>query len=81
MLVAAVGIITLDVPGGKYFTKWDGGCTVVLAERMFQKNPGLVWTWAEDLDTEIMVDNQIGWEFGQRVDDGVSGKRPMVARG
>ncbi|KAF3059702.1 putative NADPH dehydrogenase C23G7.10c [Daldinia childiae] len=34
--------------------------------RMFQKNPGLVWTWAEELHVATYVANQIGWGFGGR---------------
>ena len=34
--------------------------------RMFQKNPGLVWSFAEELQTEINVANQIRWGFGGR---------------
>jgi len=34
--------------------------------RMFQKNPGLVWTWAEELGVQINVANQIRWGFGGR---------------
>jgi 2,4-dienoyl-CoA reductase-like NADH-dependent reductase (Old Yellow Enzyme family) len=38
----------------------------VLVGRGFQKNPGLVWTWAEELDVEISMANQIRWGFGSR---------------
>ncbi|KAG4221412.1 hypothetical protein PC116_g30112, partial [Phytophthora cactorum] len=34
--------------------------------RMFQKNPGLVWSWAEELHVATYVANQIGWGFGGR---------------
>lgn len=38
----------------------------VLVGRGFQKNPGLVWTWAEELDVEIAMANQIRWGFSSR---------------
>ena len=34
--------------------------------RLFQKNPGLVWDWAEELGVQINVANQIRWGFGGR---------------
>ncbi|KAI1453660.1 NADPH dehydrogenase [Annulohypoxylon moriforme] len=39
---------------------------LVASGRLFQKNPGLVWTWAEELHTSIYVASQIGWGFGGR---------------
>lgn len=42
------------------------GLDFVLIGRAFQKNPGLVWAWAEDLDVEIAMANQIRWGFGTR---------------
>ncbi|KAI1103372.1 NADPH dehydrogenase [Jackrogersella minutella] len=70
MLVVTVGNITnaklaeeLLVGGaGDADTPLD----IVAVGRMFQKNPGLVWTWAEELHTAIYVANQIGWGFGGR---------------
>jgi hypothetical protein len=38
----------------------------VFVGRMFQKNPGLVWSFAEELGVEINVANQIRWGFGGR---------------
>ncbi|KAF3389336.1 NADPH dehydrogenase afvA [Penicillium rolfsii] len=38
----------------------------VLVGRGFQKNPSLVWTWAEELDVEIAMANQIRWGFSSR---------------
>lgn len=38
----------------------------VLVGRGFQKNLGLVWTWAEELDVEISMANQIRWGFSSR---------------
>ncbi|KAH9905611.1 FMN-linked oxidoreductase [Xylariomycetidae sp. FL2044] len=70
LLVSAVGSITTGTQaqqilvGGKDDS--DVPIDVAVAGRMFQKNPGLVWTWAEDLGVSINVANQIGWGFGGR---------------
>jgi 2,4-dienoyl-CoA reductase-like NADH-dependent reductase (Old Yellow Enzyme family) len=71
MLVSSVGSIKtgelaeeIITGGGK-----DGDKTpldLIAAGRMFQKNPGLVWAWAEELETEIKVAHQIGWGFKGR---------------
>ncbi|EYE95203.1 NADH:flavin oxidoreductase/NADH oxidase [Aspergillus ruber CBS 135680] len=42
------------------------GLDFVLIGRAFQKNPGLAWAWAEELDVEISMSNQIRWGFGTR---------------
>lgn len=44
----------------------DDGLDAVFSARWFQRNPGLVWNVAEDLDVEINVANQIMWAFGGR---------------
>ncbi|KAJ5825592.1 NADPH dehydrogenase C23G7.10c [Penicillium riverlandense] len=44
----------------------NNGLDFVLIGRGFQKNPGLVWTWAEELDVEISMANQIRWGFSSR---------------
>ncbi|KAI5859850.1 NADPH dehydrogenase [Durotheca rogersii] len=44
----------------------DTPLDIAMAGRLFQRNPGLVWTWADDLNTSIYVANQIGWGFGGR---------------
>jgi 2,4-dienoyl-CoA reductase-like NADH-dependent reductase (Old Yellow Enzyme family) len=70
MLVATVGSITSGkqaqeiIEGGKGDD--DEPVDVVAAGRMFQKNPGLVWDWAEEINVGIYVANQIGWGFGGR---------------
>ena len=38
-----------------------GQADAVLVGRMFQKNPGLVWSFAEDLDVHIRIARQIEW--------------------
>ena len=34
--------------------------------RMFQKNPGLVWKFADDLGVQLRHAAQIGWGFSGR---------------
>lgn len=78
MLVGAVGSITEGKQAEAILTgKGEGShgeteLDVVIAGRMFQKNPALVWSWAEELGVEIHVANQIGWGFGGR---GGAGKK------
>lgn len=38
---------------------------LVAVGRMFQKEPGLVWSWAEELGVQIHVANQIRWGFSR----------------
>ncbi|KAG6005658.1 hypothetical protein E4U21_007774 [Claviceps maximensis] len=70
MLVSAVGSIKtgdvaqMVIEGGK--DDEDTPLDLIGAGRMFQKNPGLVWAWADDLEVVIHVANQIGWGFGGR---------------
>lgn len=73
MFVSTVGSITggrqaeeLLVGGTGANADADTPLDLVAAGRMFQKNPGLVWTWAEELNTSIYVASQIGWGFGGR---------------
>ncbi|TWU72704.1 hypothetical protein ED733_004076 [Metarhizium rileyi] len=42
----------------------DTPLDLIATGRMFQKNPGLVWSWADDLNVSISVAHQIGWGFG-----------------
>ncbi|KAH0612263.1 uncharacterized protein H6S33_010315 [Morchella sextelata] len=63
-LVSAVGSIT---SGKQAQDLLDAECAdVIMCGRYFTKNPGLVWAWAEELDTQIHVAKQIGWGFGGR---------------
>jgi len=63
MLVGAVGTIT----GGKQANQLlEEGLDVAIVGRMFQKNPGLVWAFADELGTQTQVANQIRWGFGGR---------------
>ncbi|ROT36454.1 FMN-linked oxidoreductase [Sodiomyces alkalinus F11] len=70
MLVSTVGSIKEGkfaeeiISGGK--SEDDVPLDLVAAGRMFQKNPGLVWYWADDLGVSIQLAHQIGWGFGGR---------------
>lgn len=44
----------------------EEGLDLAICGRMFQKNPALVWSFAEDLGVQINVANQIRWGFGGR---------------
>ncbi|KAF7595948.1 hypothetical protein BBP40_004094 [Aspergillus hancockii] len=61
LLVSTVGAITSGAQGNSLL---DEGLDMVLVGRMFQKNPGLVWAWAEELGVDIKLANQIHWGFG-----------------
>ncbi len=63
LLVGTVGSITSGKQANQLL---EEGLDVVLVGRMFQKNPGLVWSFAEELGTQIQVANQIRWGFGGR---------------
>jgi len=63
LLVTAVGTIT-NGPQAEEIVQ--SGVDAVFVGRYFQKNPGLVWTFAEELGTEIQLANQISWGFGGR---------------
>ncbi|TFK92036.1 FMN-linked oxidoreductase [Polyporus arcularius HHB13444] len=64
ILVAAVGAIR----DGKFAQSVldEGKADVVFVGRLFQKNPGLVWSFADDLGVELHHSRQIGWAFQGR---------------
>lgn len=64
MLVGTVGSITDGKQANGYLEK--DNLDLAFAGRMFQKNPGLVWAWADDLGVEGRWANQIRWGFGGR---------------
>lgn len=68
-LVSVVGLITSGAQAEDLIL--NGSADIVMVGRSFQKNPGLVWQWAEELQTEVRVANQIGWGFGQRAGRGI----------
>jgi 2,4-dienoyl-CoA reductase-like NADH-dependent reductase (Old Yellow Enzyme family) len=72
MLVGTVGTITSgkqaeDILTGKGEQSMGAEeLDLVSVGRLFQKDPALVWSWAEELGVEINVANQIRWGFGGR---------------
>lgn len=71
--VASVGSIT----GGKQANDLlDEGLDVAVVGRLFQKNPGLVFTWADELGVTVQMPNQIRWGFGGR---GAKAGKPVTA--
>ena len=62
-LIARAGrpIVSVDVPSG--WNVDEGKADVIFVGRAFQKNPGMVWQFAEDLGVQIKVANQIEWAF------------------
>ncbi|RDB27991.1 NADPH dehydrogenase afvA [Hypsizygus marmoreus] len=64
LLVGAVGIIANGHIAQSVLDK--GQADVILVGRSFQKNPGLVWSFADDLGVRIRHANQIRWGFEGR---------------
>lgn len=70
LLVSAVGGITTGtfaeevISGGKY--EEDVPVDLIAVGRPFQKNPGLVWAWAEELQTVTSLAHQIRWASAHR---------------
>jgi 2,4-dienoyl-CoA reductase-like NADH-dependent reductase (Old Yellow Enzyme family) len=64
LLVGTVGTITEGKQANGFLE--NDNLDMVFAGRMFQKNPGLVWSWADDLGVEGVWANQIRWGFGGR---------------
>ncbi|KAL5327800.1 hypothetical protein ACEPPN_005505 [Leptodophora sp. 'Broadleaf-Isolate-01'] len=62
----AVGTVGAITSGKQANQLLEEGLDAVLVGRMFQKNPGLVWDFADDLRVEIHQANQIRWGFGGR---------------
>lgn len=77
--VGIVGMVTSSVQAEKLLEEESGDA--VLVARAFQRNPGLVWEWAEELGVEVRVANQIGWGFGQKQGGGVKSVNAAAARG
>lgn len=63
MAVGTVGTITSGKQANQLL---EEGLDLVIVGRMFQKNPGLVFYWADELETEVQMPNQIRWGFGGR---------------
>lgn len=64
ILISAVGGIKDGKTAEKYLQ--EEKADLITVGRQFQKNPGTVWAFAEDLDISIYVAKQIGWGFGGR---------------
>lgn len=64
LLVGTVGGITEGKQANALIE--DDGLDLAIVGRMFQKNPGLVFTFADDLGTEVRMPNQISWAFAGR---------------
>ena len=62
----AVGTVGSITNGKQANQLLEEGLDMAIVGRMFQKNPGLVWTFAEELGIQINVANQIRWGFGGR---------------
>ncbi|KAK6346637.1 hypothetical protein TWF696_006756 [Orbilia brochopaga] len=67
--VSTVGIINTGTLANKLLE--DGTADTIFAGRPFQKNPALVWQWAEELGVEARAANQIGWGYGQKIGGGI----------
>lgn len=79
LLVSTVGSITTGKLAEELLQGKEGeepGLDVAMVGRGFQKNPGLVWAWAEELGTGIYLANQIGWGFGGRATRGPKKELP-----
>lgn len=62
--VTAVGSITSGSQANEFIE--EGGLDAVFVGRYFQREPGLVWAFARELDVDIKVANQIEWGFAGR---------------
>jgi 2,4-dienoyl-CoA reductase-like NADH-dependent reductase (Old Yellow Enzyme family) len=69
--VTAVGRITSGKQANRYI---ESGLDAVFVGRAFQKNPGTVWAFADELNTPIKMANQIEWGFANRDNNGTSTK-------
>lgn len=75
LIVGAVGGITDGHIAQEILDK--GQADAILVGRQFQKNPGAVWAFADDLGVEIKVAHQIEWGWKGR---GIGGKVPPTAK-
>jgi len=64
LLVGTVGGITRGPQANDLLEK--DGLDLVICGRTFQKNPGLVFTFADELGVDVVMPNQISWAFGGR---------------
>jgi 2,4-dienoyl-CoA reductase-like NADH-dependent reductase (Old Yellow Enzyme family) len=59
MLVGSVGMIDSGALAESLLEELD----LVIVGRGFQKNPGLVFAWADELKCDVQMPNQIRWGF------------------
>jgi 2,4-dienoyl-CoA reductase-like NADH-dependent reductase (Old Yellow Enzyme family) len=63
LIVATVG----SIGSGKLAEELlQDGLDIVAVGRGFQKNPGLVFAWADELGVQVRMPHQIGWGFAGR---------------
>lgn len=62
----AVGTVGTITSGKQAQQLLEEGLDLAIVGRMFQKNPGLVWSFAEELGVQVNMANQIRWGFGGR---------------
>ena len=62
----AVGTVGSIKTGKQANELLEDGLDLAIVGRMFQKNPAIVWTFAEELGVQINIANQIRWGFGGR---------------
>jgi len=74
LFVASVGAITDGKTAQGVLDK--GQADVVFIARQFQKNPGTVWQFAEELGVDITVAHQIEWGFMGRGNVGRVQRKP-----
>ncbi|KAF4817940.1 NADPH dehydrogenase afvA [Colletotrichum siamense] len=63
LVVSAVGGISTGAMAEGFL---QSGLDVIMCGRWFQKNPGLVYSYADELGVNVKMANQIGWGFGGR---------------
>ena len=64
VLVSAVGALHTGLVAQSVLDK--GKADVVFVGRLFQKNPGVVWAFADELDVKLHHSKQLGWAFQGR---------------
>jgi len=74
MAVGSVGSIENATLANELLEK--DGLDLAIVGRGFQKNPGLVFAWADELNQPVQMPNQIRWGFGGRGKD--SGMKPAL---
>lgn len=62
----AVGVVGGITRGSQAKQLTEEGLDMVIVGRQFQKNPGLVFSWADELDIPVNMPNQIRWGFAGR---------------